>query len=116
MGFITVKLSYMDTNNNIFHFLKHHCFAQKHFRFLLQALPNERCYNCTGARLGAPSPRIAIIYLPHHRLNFYPVNQYSVLETDRIPIHVLRSSCDCANLPDGCWSAKPHHGYSKAEF
>ncbi|KRX35819.1 hypothetical protein T05_14876 [Trichinella murrelli] len=81
------------------------CFTQKHFRFLLQALPNERCYNRTGARLGAPSPRVAIIHLPHYRL-----------KTDRIPIHVLRSSCDCANLPDGCWSAKPHHGYSKAEF
>ncbi|KRX77909.1 hypothetical protein T06_6990 [Trichinella sp. T6] len=26
------------------------CFTQKHFRFLLQALPNERCYNRTGAR------------------------------------------------------------------
>ncbi|KRX21437.1 hypothetical protein T07_10760 [Trichinella nelsoni] len=97
------------------------CFTQKHFLFLLQALPNERCYNRTDARslldsLEAPSPRIAIIHLPHHRLSFYPVNQYSVLETDRNPIHVLRSSCDCANLPDGCWSAKPHHGYSKAEF
>ncbi|KRY39454.1 hypothetical protein T01_6625 [Trichinella spiralis] len=57
----------------------------------------RRCYpalpdsiSCATSN-GAPSPRIAIIHLPHHRL-----------KTDRIPggSYVLFCSCHCANLPD----------------
>ncbi|KRY31592.1 hypothetical protein T01_16045 [Trichinella spiralis] len=48
----------------------------------------------------------------------HPVHQGSVVKTDKTPrgAFVLFCSCGCANLPDGCWSALPHHERSKAEF
>ncbi|KRX13187.1 hypothetical protein T07_4307 [Trichinella nelsoni] len=51
---------------------------------------------------GAPSMRIAIIYLPHHRLSLTLF--IKVVKTDKTPggAFVLFCSCGCANLPDGC--------------
>ncbi|KRX62427.1 hypothetical protein T09_5564 [Trichinella sp. T9] len=39
-------------------------------------------------------------------------------QTDKTPggAFVLLCSCGGVNLPDGCWSALPHYGHSKAKF
>ncbi|KRY34138.1 hypothetical protein T03_12533 [Trichinella britovi] len=77
-------------------------FTQKmlNSNFIMNQFKRKRSYpslldsvSCATS-YGAPSMRIAIIYLPHRRL----------------------SLTLCANIPDGCLSSQTYHERSKAEF
>ncbi|KRZ47649.1 hypothetical protein T02_1918 [Trichinella nativa] len=41
------------------------------------------------------------VLFEYHYGEIHPLAQPPVAETDRIPVHVLRSSRDCARFPDG---------------
>ncbi|KRY43840.1 hypothetical protein T03_85 [Trichinella britovi] len=44
---------------------------------------------------------LKIVLYEYHYGAIHPLAQPPVAETDRIPVHVLHSSCDCARFPDG---------------